>query len=43
VLRAFPLLRMLGYTQFHVFGFDSCVQEDGTHHAYPQPENDNQQ
>jgi hypothetical protein len=40
VLRAFPLLRMLGYAKFHVFGFDSCVQHDGTHHAYPQPEND---
>lgn len=39
VLRALPLLRMLGLTQFHLFGFDSCVLPDA-HHAYPQPEND---
>lgn len=38
LLRAIPLLRMLGYRQFHLFGCDSCVQE--AHHAYPQPEND---
>jgi hypothetical protein len=42
VLRALPLLRMLGYQRFHMFGFDACVLEDGTHHAYPQAENDNQ-
>jgi SAM-dependent methyltransferase len=41
VLRALPLLRMLGYAWFHLFGFDSCVLEDA-HHAYPQAENDNQ-
>jgi hypothetical protein len=40
VLRAIPLLRMLGFKRLHLFGFDSCVQEDGTHHAYAQPEND---
>lgn len=40
VLRAIPLLRMLGYYRLHIFGFDSCVLEDGTHHAYSQPEND---
>lgn len=42
VLRAIPLLRLLGYTRFHLFGFDSCVLDDGTHHAYAQGENDNQ-
>lgn len=41
VLRALPLLRMLGLTRFHMFGFDSCVAEDA-HHAYAQAENDNQ-
>jgi len=40
-LRAIPLLRMLGYHKFHVFGVDSCLSPDQTqHHAYPQPEND---
>lgn len=42
VLRAIPLLRMLGYWRLHMFGFDSCVLPDGTHHAYPQAENDRQ-
>lgn len=41
VLRAIPLMRMLGVSKFHIFGFDSCVTE-GEHHAYSQPENDNQ-
>jgi len=41
VLRALPLLRMLGYARMHLFGFDSCVAEDA-HHAYPQAENDKQ-
>lgn len=39
VLRAIPLLRMLGFAKIHMFGFDSCVQPGG-HHAYDQPEND---
>lgn len=39
ILRAIPLLRMLGYWRIHIFGFDSCVY-NGTHHAYSQPEND---
>ena len=38
LLRALPLLRMLGYRSFHLFGCDSCISE--THHAYAQPEND---
>jgi hypothetical protein len=38
VLRSFPLLLMLGFSKFHVYGFDSCIFEK--HHAYDQPEND---
>lgn len=40
VLRAIPLLRMMGYWRMHLFGFDSCVMSDGRHHSYSQPEND---
>jgi SAM-dependent methyltransferase len=40
-LRAFPLLLMLGFSRFHVYGFDSCLSGDA-HHAYAQPENDEQ-
>jgi SAM-dependent methyltransferase len=39
VLRAIPLLRMMGFWRMHIFGFDSCVT-NGDHHSYPQPEND---
>lgn len=39
--RAIPLLRMLGYSKFHLFGCDSALA-DGAHHAYSQSENDNQ-
>lgn len=40
-LRALPLLRMLGFHRFHVFGVDSCcAPETRAHHAYAQPEND---
>ncbi len=39
-LRAIPMLRMLGYRKFHLFGIDSCLMSDGAHHAYAQPEND---
>ena len=39
MLRAFPLLLMLGFSKFQVYGFDSCLSEN-QHHAYPQPEND---
>lgn len=38
-LRVFPLLLMLGYNRFVVYGFDSCLGGND-HHAYPQPEND---
>jgi hypothetical protein len=40
MLRAIPLLRMLGFKRFHLFGFDSCITD--THHAYAQPENDSE-
>lgn len=40
MLRAIPLLRMLGFKRFHLYGFDSCLA-DG-HHAYAQPENDSE-
>lgn len=39
MLRAIPLLRMLGYYKFEIYGFDSCIIND-EHHAYAQPEND---
>ena len=39
VLRAIPLLRMLGFWRVHIFGFDSCVSASA-HHAYAQAEND---
>ena len=39
LLRAIPLLRLLGYTKFHLYGCDSCLAGDA-HHAYAQPEND---
>lgn len=38
LLRAIPLMRMLGFKRQHVFGFDSCLMDD-KHHAYDQPEN----
>jgi len=37
--RALPLLMMLGFKKFTVFGWDSCLYGD-RHHAYAQPEND---
>jgi SAM-dependent methyltransferase len=39
LLRALPMLRMLGYRKFHLYGCDSCLHES-EHHAYSQPEND---
>lgn len=39
LLRAIPLLRMLGFKRFHLFGCDSCLTEK-EHHAYAQAEND---
>lgn len=41
--RAVCLMRVLGYIYFDLFGIDSCTKIDtGQHHAYPQPENDNE-
>jgi len=42
LLRAIPLLRMLGYRKFHLYGCDSCLLET-EHHSYAQPENDSDQ
>lgn len=44
LLRAIPLLRMLGYRRFHLFGCDSCLPENRPHkhHAYDQRENDSE-
>ena len=39
-LRAVHLFRMLGFHKFEMFGFDSCII--GEHHAYEQPENDDE-
>jgi hypothetical protein len=39
MLRGIPLLMMLGFRKFELFGFDSCLR-DSKHHAYSQPEND---
>lgn len=39
LLRAIPLLRLLGYSKFILYGVDSCIVGE-THHAYAQPEND---
>ena len=30
----------MGFKELHLFGYDSCVADDGTHHAYAQPLND---
>jgi len=40
-LRAVHMLRMLGFCKFEMYGFDSCIM--GEHHAYEQPENDDEQ
>lgn len=39
LLRALPMLHLIGYRKFHLFGCDSCIADDA-HHAYAQPEND---
>ena len=39
LLRAIPLFRMLGFKRFHLFGCDSCLDNE-IHHAYEQTEND---
>jgi hypothetical protein len=51
LLRAIPLMRMLGYSKFILYGCDSCVLPDMNgaegdlkyfHHAYEQKENDSE-
>lgn len=42
LLRTIPLMRMLGYTKFHLFGCDSCLSDEQAHHAFAQPENDSE-
>lgn len=39
LLRAIPLLGMLGHRRFSLYGCDSCLSGD-QHHAFAQPEND---
>lgn len=41
LLRAIPLLRMLGFVTMDLFGCDSCLM-NGEHHSYAQAENDGQ-
>lgn len=41
MLRALPLMRMLGFQKFHIYGWDSCIRPDA-HHAYAQPENESE-
>jgi len=38
-VRAIRLFNILGYSNFHVYGFDSCYL-DGKHHSYEQPDAD---
>ena len=40
MLRALPLLVLLGFHRFELFGFDSSLGPSDEHHAYSQPEND---
>jgi hypothetical protein len=41
MVTSIPLLRMLGFKKFHLYGCDSCIAPDKvTHHSYSQPEND---
>lgn len=39
MLRTLPLMYLLGYRKFEIFGWDSCLMGEA-HHAYSQPEND---
>lgn len=41
LLRAIPLMRMLGYRKFILYGCDSCLTGE-VHHAYEQKENDSE-
>ena len=39
MLMALPLLRKLGFHRQEIYGFDSCLDVEGNHHAYKQDEN----
>lgn len=40
-LKALALAYVMGYREFHLFGYDSSYTHDGRDHAYPQPMNAN--
>jgi len=40
-MRAIRLFTILGYSNFQIYGWDSCIMND-RHHAYPQPDADKQ-
>ena len=40
-MRAIRLFTLLGYSKFHMYGWDSCFLND-SHHAYEQPDADKQ-
>jgi len=42
MLRGITLLKILGFSRMEIYGFDSCLSEEGKHHAYEQKENDNE-
>lgn len=39
-MKALTLAMYLGFRQFHLYGFDSCIWENNKHHAYKQTLND---
>lgn len=39
MLRCLPALKMMGFRDIEIYGFDSCFRKQ-EHHAYPQTEND---
>lgn len=39
MLRCLPALKMIGFRDIEIYGFDSCFRKH-EHHAYPQAEND---
>lgn len=42
-LRALWLCALSGFRRIHLYGMDSSYADDGSHHAYPQPLNDDEQ
>jgi len=39
-MKCFAIAMYLGFRNFHLYGFDSCIWPDGKHHAYKQTLND---